>query len=72
MAHNFCSDALHVVERFTPVDANTIRYEATLDDRKVYTRPWKIALDIGRNRQPGYQFDRVRLRRGRNDQSKCS
>jgi hypothetical protein len=56
MAGNFHSDQLHVVERFTPADADTIRYEATLDDPKVYTRPWKIAFDIGRNRQPGYQL----------------
>src|SRR6266542_3760125 len=36
------TDALHVVERWTVVDANTINYEATLDDPKAFTRPWKI------------------------------
>lgn len=41
---DFHSDALHVVERFTPVDANTIRYEAVVEDPKVYTRPWKMAF----------------------------
>ncbi len=55
MAGNFHSDALHVVERYTPVNANTIHYEATLDDPKVYTRPWKIAFDIGRNDDPKYE-----------------
>jgi hypothetical protein len=39
----FHSDALHVVERYTMVDANTIRYEATLEDPKVFTRPFRIA-----------------------------
>jgi len=41
----FNSEALHVVERFTLKDADTIAYEATIDDPKVFTRPWKIALD---------------------------
>jgi hypothetical protein len=55
MSANFHSDAIHVVERFTPVDAGTIRYEATIDDPKVFTRPWKIAFDLGRNREPNYE-----------------
>jgi hypothetical protein len=55
MAGNFHSDALHVVERYTPIDANTIRYEATLDDSKVFTQPWKIQFDLGRNSNPKYE-----------------
>jgi hypothetical protein len=43
------SEQLHVVERFTIVDANTINYEATIDDPKMYTRPWKIAMPINRD-----------------------
>ena len=39
----FHTEALHVVERFTLTDANTILYEATLDDPKVFTRPFKIS-----------------------------
>ena len=38
----FHSEALHVVERFTLIDAETIRYEATIEDPNVFTRPWKI------------------------------
>ena len=37
---NFFSDNAHVVERFTLADANTIDYEVTIDDAKVFTRPW--------------------------------
>jgi len=48
------SEQLHVVERFTIVDANTINYEATIDDPKTYTRPWKVAVPI--NRDPTYQI----------------
>jgi hypothetical protein len=55
MAGNFHSDALHVVERYTPVDANTINYQATLDDPKVFTRPFTIAFALGRNPQADYQ-----------------
>jgi len=43
-AGNFHSDALKVVERFTPTDATHIAYEATIEDSKVFTRPWKINL----------------------------
>jgi hypothetical protein len=55
MAGNFHSDALHVIERYTPVDANTINYEATLEDPKVFTRPFKIAFSLGRNTEADYQ-----------------
>ena len=42
------SEALHVVERFTPVDANTINYEVTIDDPKVFATPWKVAIPFTR------------------------
>jgi hypothetical protein len=48
------SEQLHVVERFTIVDANTINYEATIDDPKTYTSPWKVAMPI--NRDQKYQI----------------
>jgi hypothetical protein len=53
---SFYSDALHVVERWTLVDADTISYEATLEDPKVFTRPWTIAFSIDRIKQEGYEF----------------
>lgn len=52
----FYSDALHVVERYTFVDADTIRYEATVEDPKVFTRPWTMAFNSKRNKQQGYEF----------------
>ena len=39
----YLSDALHTTERFTIVDANTIDYEATIDDPTLFTKPWKVA-----------------------------
>lgn len=46
MAGNFHSDAIRVTERFTMLDANTIQYEATIDDAKVFTKPWKISVPL--------------------------
>jgi len=51
----FHSDALRVVERFTIVDSDTINYEATIEDPKVFTRPWKVAFPFRRG-QPGYRL----------------
>jgi hypothetical protein len=45
---NFHSDALHVVERFTLMGQNAIRYEATIEDPQVFTRTWKISMPIYR------------------------
>jgi hypothetical protein len=47
-AGDFHSDALHVTERFSLIDRNTINYEATLEDPKVFSRPWKISMPIYR------------------------
>ena len=44
----FHSEAMQVVERFTIVDANTIAYQATVEDPKVFTRPWTLALEYKR------------------------
>ncbi len=48
---NFASDSLHVVERYTMLDANTIRYEATLEDPDTYSKPWKISFPLYRHRE---------------------
>ncbi len=34
------SEALHVVERFSRPDSLTLQYEATIDDKEMYTKPW--------------------------------
>jgi hypothetical protein len=48
MAGNFHSDALRLTERYTMLDANTIQYEVTIQDPKVFTRPCKISMPIFR------------------------
>jgi len=48
------SEALHVVERYTPVDPDTIKYEVTFEDSNVYASPWKVELPL--RRDPGYKM----------------
>lgn len=37
------TEALHLTERFTRTDLNTLKYEVTIDDPRTYTRPWTAA-----------------------------
>jgi hypothetical protein len=48
-AGNFHSDALHVVERWTPISPYHMRYEATIEDPNVFTRPWEMSFILYRN-----------------------
>ena len=54
-AGNFHSDALRVVERYTPVSRYHLMYEATIEDPKVYTRPWKISFPLYRRMEKNVQ-----------------
>ncbi len=47
-AGNFHSNAMHVTERYSLRDADTIDYEATIDDPEVFTRPWTMRLVLKR------------------------
>jgi hypothetical protein len=51
-AGNFHSEDLHVVERLSFIDRNTINYEATMEDPKVFSRPWKIRMPLYRHVEP--------------------
>jgi hypothetical protein len=55
-AGNFHSDALHVVERYTPMGQNAIQYEATIEDPQVFTRPWKISMPLYRRLEKNVQL----------------
>ena len=46
MAGNYHSPDMHVVERYTPIDRDTLQYEATIEDPKIFTRPWKMSMPI--------------------------
>jgi hypothetical protein len=45
-AGNYHSEKLHVVERYTPMSPTHLMYEATIEDPKVFTRPWKISMPL--------------------------
>ena len=47
-AGEIVSHAETVLERFIPVNADTIRYQATVTDPIVYTRPWTIEVMLNR------------------------
>ncbi len=53
---DFHSDALHVVERYTPITRDAFRYEAAIEDKNVFTRPWKISMPIYRRLKPNAQL----------------
>jgi hypothetical protein len=43
------SDRLHVVERFTRIDGDTLLYEFTVDDPSSFTKPWTAVLPMKRS-----------------------
>jgi hypothetical protein len=55
-AGNYHSDALHVVERYTPRSADTLMYEATIEDPNVFTRSWKISMPLYRRVEKNAQI----------------
>ena len=48
------SKALRVVERFTPIDERTIRYEVTVEDPEAFERAWTVEMPL--NRSPDYRL----------------
>jgi len=55
-AGNFHSDALHVIERYTRSGPDHLSYEATIEDPKVFTRPWKISMPLYRRQEKNAQL----------------
>ena len=55
-AGNFHTDELHVVERISARSADTLNYEATIEDPKIFTRPWKISMPLYRHVEPNAQL----------------
>ncbi len=53
---NFHSEALHVVERYTRTGPDVISYEATIEDSKVFTRPWKMSMPLYRRQERNAQL----------------
>ena len=47
---------LHVVERFSLLDAETLRYRFEIDDPTAFTHPWKGELTMARSPGPIYEY----------------
>ena len=63
-AGNFHSEAMQLTERYAFLDRDTIRYEVTVEDPTVYTRPWKLAWALVREKAPGFELIEEACREG--------
>src|SRR5262245_18615693 len=55
-AGNFHSASLHLTERYTPITADAIRYEVTIEDPQTFTRPWRISMPLYRRLESNVQL----------------
>jgi hypothetical protein len=55
-AGNHHTEQMKVVERYTPMSANHLQYEATIEDPGVYTKPWKISMPLYRRMEADFQL----------------
>ena len=55
-AGDFHSNELKVTERYTPVNEHLINYEATIEDPKVFSRPWKISMPLYKHEEKNAQL----------------
>jgi hypothetical protein len=55
-AGDFHSENLKVVERYTPTSPDSLHYEATIEDPKVFTRPWTISMPLYRRLEKNAQL----------------
>jgi hypothetical protein len=51
-AGNYATASMRVVERYTPLGPDHMRYEATLEDPAVYSRAWTISMPLYRRLEP--------------------
>jgi len=50
------SEKLHITERLARQDAETIRYEITVNDPDTWTKPWSLMIPLQRSGQPVYEY----------------
>jgi hypothetical protein len=55
-AGNYHSDALHIVERYTPISPYHMRYDVTIEDPKVFARPWNMSAILYRRIDPNVEL----------------
>jgi hypothetical protein len=47
---------LHLIERFRRLDADTLQYEYTVNDRTIWTQPWTVSMTMQRGGEPMYEY----------------
>ena len=55
-AGNFHSTALRLEERFTPLTADALQYDVTIEDPNVFTEPWRISMPLYKRLEPNMQL----------------
>jgi hypothetical protein len=55
-AGNHHSDAMRLVERYTPIGPDHIQYEVTVTDPKTFSRPWKMSMPLYRRAEPNAEL----------------
>jgi hypothetical protein len=50
------SERLHLVERFTRIDADTIEYRFTVEDPTTWTRPWTVTFPLVKSEGPIFEY----------------
>ena len=55
-AGDFHSDELHVVERISAASPDLLNYEATIEDKNTFSKPWKITMPIYRRKEKNAQI----------------
>lgn len=65
---DFIDAGAHVVERLTMVDGDTINYRVTIEDPKMFTRPWTMAFPLARN--PDGKFEMLEVACHEEDQDR--
>ena len=50
------TDNLHLVERFTRVDAETLSYEVEIQDSSTFSAPWTVVVPMTKNAEPIFEY----------------
>jgi hypothetical protein len=50
------SKNLHLIERFTRVDAESLRYEFTIDDPETWTKKWSVAMPMVKSTEQMFEY----------------
>jgi hypothetical protein len=66
---DFASDQVHIIERYTFIDANHFKLQQRFEDPSVYTRPWTLSSDFYRDHsgEPDYEWWESECHEGERD-----